>query len=517
MKKWLTGALALTMSATVLLSGGCGGGDTGGWNAPMEGAPDYSAATGEFLTYAYSPPTDGTWWIDSDNKNDNVDYRTYENYVIYKDAGLNTLLQQSARFDGGDFETSVLKRVMDDSLRAGIARTIVWDTRIWGLSNKSTAIVGSGCQFETHDALVQQVGEWMADYKDHEAFYGVMLIDEPTWQMLPQVGEVYKAVKEAAAAGGYEVFVQENLLPIYADNDRLVDTSVQANKDLSKREKYRKYLVDFLTYSEADRLCMDSYPIRQNAGENNYSITTDHFLGLQVLAEVCKEYGIKLTGVACTTAMVANLSGEPTQGSLKGPNRSEMYWQVNSYLGFGVDSLSYYTYWRKQQNSAAAFHTDGTAFVYQNGTPTDLYYSMQKIHAEIQKLAPTMMNFKYQGANYYLKTPLSWGSKFVDNIEQDNFTALLNVEVKTAQLAIATELYDEDNDQYMYMLMNPQHPSNGFTCTNDEIVLNGTMDFGSDYKAVAVWLNGELSYRPLTDGKITFNLGAGMAAFVMPY
>ena len=508
MKRWITSALALMMTLAVF---GCGGRSAPEEEEIAKNAPNYSDATGEFMTYAYSPPTDGTWWIDTDTKNDGVDYRTYENYVIYKESGLNTLLQQSARYDGEDFETSTLKRVMDDSFRAGITRTIVWDTRIWALSAKETSLIGADDgQFADHAALVTQIGTWMEAYKDHEAFYGVMLIDEPTWKQMPQVCEVYKAVKDAAAAGGYEVFVQENLLPYYGDKKDLVDPSTEGYADMTKADAYRAYLVNFVSNSDADRICMDSYPLL-NPSADRYTVRNQHFINLQIMAEVAKEYNCKLTGVACSTG-ATDISGSTVL--LKAPNRSEMYWQVNAYLGFGCDSLSYYTYWRKQQNSATYLHTDGTAFVSQDGTPTDLYYSMQKIHGEIQKFAPTFLNFKYQGANYYYKKPLSYGSAYVDNLVPDEFTVLQDVRVPVDNIAVVTELKDEAKNQYMYMVMNPQAPSNGF---NGTVGLEAELDFGTEYSAVAVWFNGELTYRKLVDGKVTFKLGAGYAAFVMPY
>ena len=113
MKK-ISRIIALLFAATIALTMfGCGG-KTGGNSADLSGAPDYSGSTGEFLTYGYTGPTDGTWFRDDEQYNTGEDYRTTERYAEYKDAGFNVLLLQGNEpYNGEPFETSILKRNMD--------------------------------------------------------------------------------------------------------------------------------------------------------------------------------------------------------------------------------------------------------------------------------------------------------------------------------------------------------------------------------------------------------------------
>ena len=120
---------------------------------------------------------------------------------------------------------------------------------------------------------------------------------------------------------------------------------------------------------------------------------------------------------------------------------------------------------------------------------------------------------------YYYTKPSSYStlhlsSAFGANEEQDKFSELSDVKVGTSQMAMVTELKDENSGRYMYMLMNPQAPSNA---KFSDVSLNATLDFGSKYKAVKIWYKGESKLAPLVNGKIDFDLSAGYAVFVMPY
>ncbi len=509
-KKTLVVLLTSLLSLNLLFSG-C---------APkvnLSGAPDYSDQTGEFLTYGYTGPTDGTWFRDDEQYNTGEDYRTVERYAEYKDAGFNTLLLQGNEpYKGENFATSELKRTMDRAYEAGIKRVIVFDTRLEILSQAEEPFVGEGKEFATDEELVEYVRVCLSDYKDHPAFYGVMLVDEPFYDQLPQAAKMYWAC-EAALEG---IYVQLNLLPLDATaaSGRFQDPDGEY-ADLSVYEQYELYLRQFCEWSGCDRICMDSYPIRQTtkAGvATGYYITDTHIRNLRILNEVAKDFNCTLDAVAQTMGM-GKLSGESVH--LKPPDRSEMYWQTNMYMGFGVKAFAYFTYWAKQQNSVEAEFYDGSAFITRDGQRTELYYIMQKIHTEMQEFAPVLLNFDYQGMQYYYTKPTSFStlhlsSAFGSNEEQDKFTNLKSVKVKTSQMGMVTELKDEKRGNYMYMLMNPQAPSNG---KFSDVSLTATMEFDKSFKAVQVWYKGKRELKPLTDGKITFTLAAGHAVYVMPY
>lgn len=504
---------AVLLSAAVLASAclsGCA-------KVDLSGAPDYSKASGEFITYGYTGPTDGTWWRDDEQHNSGQDFRTTERYAEYKAAGLNTLLLQGNEpYRGEGFENSILKRTMDRAYEAGIERVIVFDSRIEALSEQTTPIVGEGARFATDEELVEFVRNCLADYKDHPAFFGVMLVDEPFYDQLPQAAKMYRAC-EAALDG---IYVQLNLLPLdsTASSGRFQDPEGEY-KDLDVYAQYELYLEQFCEWSGCDRICMDSYPIRQNTKSGvatGYYLLDTHLRNLRILNRVAKKYGCTLDAVAQTMGM-GKMSRE--QVYLKAPDRSEMYWQMNAYMGFGIKAFASFTYWAKQQNSVDNEFFDGSAYVTHDGELTELYYIMQKIHSEMQAFAPVLLNFEYQGMRYYYTKPTSYSTVFLSGAfandeEQDKFAVLKGVSAGTSQMAMVTELKDSEKNNYMYMLMNPQAPSNA---KFSDVSLTATMEFSSKYKAVAVWYKGERRLMPLSKGKVTFNLAAGHAVYVMPY
>ncbi len=44
-------------------------------------APDYSNSTGEFMTFAYASPTNGTYYIDGSPVSTGENYQTVERYI----------------------------------------------------------------------------------------------------------------------------------------------------------------------------------------------------------------------------------------------------------------------------------------------------------------------------------------------------------------------------------------------------------------------------------------------------
>ena len=93
----------------------------------------------------------------------------------------------------------------------------------------------------------------------------------------------------------------------------------------------------------------------------------------------------------------------------------------------------------------------------------------------------------------------------------DTFTKLsaFSVNPNTGS-AIVTDLYDDENDNYMYMAMNVLDPDTSSTS------LTATMTF-SGYANVLVYRDGEFSEVALSNNVYTANLTPGEAVYVIPY
>ncbi len=497
MKKMLVGFL----SCTFLFSGvGCFG--------EKKVAPDYSASKLQFDFYGYSSPTDGTWTEDGVTMSAGEDFRTVERFKEYKDAGMTIYFPQSAgNFSGGAWEGSDAKMCMDRSLEAGLEKTILTDNRIQTLSSVEGGLIGEGKQFATEADLDRTIEQYMEPYRNHPAFYGVMLRDEPTWKMFESYGQTYKSIKRVCP----EAFVQTNLLPMSNSlkESMYEPLTAEEKEGLTPREQhfatYRKYLTSFLDYSGADHIMYDQYPM------GDTSIHSMYIPCLQIAAEVAKEYGVKLFNVTQTMRMFQTSTNAYTRYI----QENDAYWLNNMLVGFGVKQIAYFTYWTKQANtSTVEWFYDNGSFINRNGTKTELYGIMQQIMKEEQKLAPTVLNFDYVTCNVYRKVPCIYSASHVDAvIEGKPFQKLSGVTINK-EVALVTELYDEDKKLYMYMLQNVVDPLNRGANAYQTI----TADFSDDCTHAVLFEKGERRVVKLEKGgKLTVKHHPGHATYVIPY
>lgn len=479
----------------------------------------YKNSKQEFWFYACHTPIPGQV-----HQDENVyfleDFRTPERFKEYLDCGLNVLyLQPNNTYSGEDFETSDLKMILDNAKKGGIDKVIVCDSRIHALSGMTEPIVGKGRSFETYEELVEFVKECIKPYKDYGdgIVKGVMLVDEPVNSKLPQASLMFKAVTDAWEG----VYVDQCLLPLDPMFLNMDGGSGEFSADEKKAYElaYEKHVENFLTWSNAKYFMMDSYPLKGNKTKNGdflEYICPTHFKSLQLLNRICKKHGAEFYGVSNTCELSSKIEND--EPSLKWPTEDEMYWQNNAYIMFGVKMFQYYTYWSKTFNNKGGYHIDGKAFITLDGQKTEMYYFMQRMHKEMQKFAKVIKNFNYQKVDYSIKERVHFSTNYLDFDETaedfGNFKAVKIANQHHSSVALMTELYDEKNDQLMYCLMNPQHPSLSRFLDNS---LEITLEFDSKYRAVELWHNGEMITMGLNKNKIKFNLDAGHAVYILPY
>lgn len=474
---------------------GCGGGTNGETGIPP--APDYSMYTDTMDFYAYSPPTDGTWKLDGELMSTGEDYRSVARYREYAEAGLTMLLAQSSgQYSGETWEGSIAQMVLDNAYEAGITKVILADTRIFALSRSETGLVGPGLTFSSYDALDAYVESCMAPYTDHPGFYGLQLVDEPTYKQFKAIGEVYKSIRRVRPG----TFVQCNLCPL--DNNSFADARYPAGDDIYTR--FEQYLRDWLRESGADYIMYDSYPFKANG------IMDTFIRGLQIAGKVCRDEHVKFYHVAQTCAI--NRAGQPY---LREVNEDDMYWQINMALGHGVKQLAYFTYWTKQDNQTnGEFFIDGASFMTRDGKKTDLYPVMQQIHDEIRKFAPVIMQFDFNASKYVAKRPTSLPASYIASAEDSaTFMGVDEVTVDK-EVAMVTELKDSVNGRYLYMVQNAINPYYKNGAATKQTV---TVTFAERFEYVAVYCKGEVRTERLENGTYSVRLDPGQAEYLMPY
>ena len=139
-----------------------------------------------------------------------------------------------------------------------------------------------------------------------------------------------------------------------------------------------------------------------------------------------------------------------------------------------------------------------------NGNPTDLYYTMKDILSDNQIFASTILQFDYKGSRTY-----GSADHFAEVTVSNSFTKLSAFSANTGA-ALVTELYDDENDNYMYMAMNVLDPDTSSTSETLTLTFN-------DYTHVLVYRDGVFTEVELSSHVYTATVLPGEAVFVIPY
>ena len=431
------------------------------------------------------------------------DFRTVERYQEYLQCGFNVLYPQDEGIYNIDetWEESKAKFVFDTASKAGVKKILLFDKYIRRLSHTVGGLIGEGKLFHSEEQLDKAIAARMAPYKDHPAFFGVVLADEPDWRKLKAIGQIYRSIKRVCP----KAFVQCNLYPINVLHS--VDRRFPDGGDLFDR--FKKYLTMFVEETGADYIMYDNYPFHHSPDEFGRCFFRMYFKALQIAGQVCKEKGVKLYFVLQSFAMY--VGGQLT---CKTPTEAQMFYQTNALLGFGAKQLSYYTYWSDGGvNVNAEIRPDNSAMVSRMGERTPLWYSVQKGNKMIQKLFPVISNFDYEADRYIIKTPFKSGPW---HLEYTGRSDLKYVQATTEQeVAMIYELKDKSNNQYMYVVQN-------ITYNDAEVALGlpkqkTTLKFDEKFTKIDIFDGSEWRTETLQNGEYTAELAAGYAEYILPY
>ena len=376
-------------------------------------------------------------------------------------------------------------------------------------------------RFASRDALDNYVRSQLALYKDHPAFYGVMLADEPSYHSAYCYGEIYKSIKRVMP----ECYVQYNLCPMEQDTAAIerVYTGVANNKATSAQIEtaYISYVVKFLDALGTDYIQYDDYPFKSATdGMWFWEKTTPYvdptsLRNIQLIAELAKERGLDVKVVTQSCIMKKGTDGNVL---IRQITEDDARWLNNYLMGFGVKQINYFTYWPKFANSTSGEYFEGNgSFINRDGTTTDLYDFMKTIMANNTAFAPTISHFDYNASKVvsnsykYSDDHIVWGT-----MTNDSFKFVSGVTTST-DATLVTELYDKDNYNYMYMVMNTIDPYEKNTNGNDTLQTI-TVTFDGTFDMVYVYdQTGARTSVQLINNTYTVTLTAGQAVYLLPY
>lgn len=464
--------------------------------------------------YAYHSPSHGRVKIQG-MYFEGTDYRTVERFEEYRECGFNTVLAQTGgNYAGGPWEESNAKFVLDTCEQAGIYKVLILDEWLRLLSLQKESIIGEGNimtqngqavfgpKFKDEAELDAYIKERMAPYVNHPSFYGVQLIDEPGRECFKAIGQLYRSIKRVYP----KTHVQVNLrsmffrlndggMPDYCDNDAW---------DFNGR--YKAYVEEFLDETGADYVLTDRYPYHEGIGNDVYPY---YYLSFQILNDIARERNVQLHFVLQSFGSYIN--GNRTY---RMPNEGELKLQVHVALGFGIQEFAYYTYWGGgYYEIVGEYRPKNEAIISADGNKTEAYPIVQHLNNMTHKLAPVIMNFKHVADTYAAISPLK--SKPL-HLQFTRRGKLLQAEKFTVnqEIGFVSEMYDEEKDQYLYVLQNI---SSSLHCP-DIGRQKLSLTFKGDVTKVDVFDGNEWHTEELSEDKTYYTeLENGDAVYLLPY
>ncbi len=229
------------------------------------------------------------------------------------------------------------------------------------------------------------------EYKD--IITGVHIVDEPYLKRPDGSNHFDIYANETITEDFKKVYPNAryiaNLIPITAVSTRGFD-SYQQMMDI--------YEEKFMEPFENPYVSVDVYPFHQNNTMDDGTLLDNY----RYIATSAKKYGIKpayiLQSSVGGTVKVQNPDEEVKKEFEMELSESDLRWEVYNALAFGADTLQYYCY-----AVPTTFDEDGNVveYMYDNcilkhdGTPSDVYNSLKKIHKEIQSYADVILSYDW--------------------------------------------------------------------------------------------------------------------------
>ena len=229
------------------------------------------------------------------------------------------------------------------------------------------------------------------DYKD--IITGVHIVDEP-YLKRPDGSSHFDTYANSKIVEDFKKVYPNaryiaNLIPITAISSRGFD---------SYEQMMELYEEKFMEPFENPYVSVDVYPFHQGSTMDDGTLLVNY----RYIANSAKKYGVKpayiLQSSVGGTVKVQNPDEEVKKEFEMELSESDLRWEVYNALAFGADTLQYYCY-----AVPTTFDEDGNVveYMYDNcilnhdGTPSDVYYSLQKIHKEIQSYADVILSYDW--------------------------------------------------------------------------------------------------------------------------
>ncbi len=416
----------------------------------------------------------GAWVAPNIQKDENGDYKyiTESHYQDIADSGINVIY---ALYEAFDFNATM--EALDMAEAAGIGY-YVRDSSIGSLFQDVFDAQGEPIQDDV-DADFELFKNRVAAYKDHPAFKGHLIFDEPGAALYDWLGLYHQYYKEYLPDKDFYV----NLLPTYSSIDQRDDRT------------YGEYIDEYINKVNPEFLSYDHYPLMLFYEEP--VLTDDYLFNLELIAEKTKEADIPFW-LFIQTIGYTTISGTQTRR----PEEDDIRWQVAVSMAYGVQGIQHFCYWTPGGNGNESFTT---AMIDREGNKTDLYEAASKVNHEVLNYDHVYLDFTWEGTMTVPKGEENVNFRMLANNLSEH-ERVKDVDVEEDAI-IGTFKDSKGNDGFM--VVNYTDPaldkSNKVTITF------------KDAKKAIVYEKGFKKVIDLKRGKLTLNLESGEGRFVIPF
>lgn len=437
---------------------------------------------------AWTPPHNG--WIRVYNGKEITekkfieDFRTVERYKEYKDCGFDEMLfSRENKYVGEDYETSELKMMLDTCYKSGV-KAVVCDDRILVLTEKAkNSIVGE--LFDSESELDAFLTDCVKDYKNHPAFSGVSVLDEPFYDKRLVMHQIANAMKRVLPTAT----VHTCFNPLFCvDGGPMQEVVLGPGKD--SYDAFGNY-IDAMSIPDLGYYLYDDYPFKFWEG---LSLEPKYIKTMQFASRRIQKNNLPFhMALQSYTGNVVDRQGNPRK-----LDQADFDWQANLALGFGAKKVYYYTYWRFQTRGALV--RPDTAIMDDDGSK--IYYDeVQRTNALIKRVFKYIYDLNYVSSQL-LGDPT--GNAALDEFVSEDLGFIKDYSVDAPVLVNRMS----NGDKNAYMFFNCQDP----VIKKINRVSITLLDEKYEYNLL---VGGRKMSVAATNGKICLDLEPGEAVWIL--
>lgn len=288
------------------------------------------------------------WWAPPTSAHNKDEQKTTDIYRTMKESGINVV----------NYFSHLSEQSLDENLRL---MKIVKDLGGMKFISRVTSGTG-GAAFADDAARIQAIKDNFCTEEFNDIYIGEHVADEPDFSKFDTEAAFVNSFVEAT---GKEAYV--NLYPIYASSSSLGGS-------------YENHVTAWLQKANVKNLSFDHYCLLANGQE-----TDSYFTNLDMVRSLTLERRMPY--------WFMTQSGQTT-ATTRAPSVKEQRWSVWSSVALGSKGIQYFCYWAVTSDPNVV----GTYMIDADGNPTDMYYTIQTLNADLKPIGKKLLNCHADGA-----------------------------------------------------------------------------------------------------------------------